>query len=355
MLKPTRRTTGILVVFGVILLLAMVLDIWMGQPDVQQKLPPGLVVRVLAHHLPLVGKHVLLPAGRIRQVAESIVWQLRLPEVLAAAMIGMMLALSGVAFQSLLQNPLADPYTTGVASGSALGSILIVILGGGAWLAGLAQPTAAFCGGLLTVSMVYLLSRSHGRVSTQSFLLAGTIVGTFFWSMVPLIITLANRNGDNMRDRILSTLFGSLEAIGWDKIDLLLPFWLAGTAILWLSWTELDRMSQGEETAIHLGVDIQRFTRTVILASTLMTAAAVSVGGIIAFVGFVAPHLARSLLPKSGHRVLLPASLLLGALLLVVADLISRVLLSGIEIGIVTSLIGAPFFCGMLRRRIATT
>jgi iron complex transport system permease protein len=348
-IAPRARIT--LLMLGLLLVFALLLDITFGQPGVQQMVPPGAVVRVLASHVPRLGRHFALkdPLSISRN---SIVWQIRLPRALDAVLIGMMLALSGAAFQSLLQNPLADPYTIGVASGSALASVAITLLGGTAWLAGLAQPAAAFAGGLLTVSLVYLVSRVQGRVSTQTFLLAGTIVGTFFWSLVPLIVTLASRGGENLRDKILSTLFGNLEVIGWDRVGLLLPFALVGGLILWWSRDELDVMTLGEESAIHLGVDAQRFTRRVIVAGTLMTAAAVSVAGIIAFVGFVVPHLARTLLRTASHRVLLPATVLLGGLLLVVSDLLARVVLSGIEIGVVTSLIGAPLFCVLLRRRM---
>jgi iron complex transport system permease protein len=349
--RVSRHARTVILLLGIAVVLALLLDITFGESGVQELAPPNEVARVLASHLPFVGpkfvRHDDLSAAR-----NSIIWLLRLPRALSAVLIGMMLALAGAAFQSLLQNPLADPYTAGVASGSALSSVAITLLGGAGWLMGLAQPAAAFAGGLLTVWLVYLVSRTHGRISTQTFLLAGTIVGTFFWSLVPLIITLASRGGDNQRDRILSTLFGNLEGVSWDRVALLLPFALVGGLILWWDRDDLDVMTLGEESAIHQGVDAQRFTRRVIVAGALMTAAAVSVAGIIAFVGFVAPHLARTLLRSAAHRVLLPATLLLGGLLLLVADLLARVVLNGIEIGVVTSLIGAPLFCGLLRRRL---
>jgi iron complex transport system permease protein len=332
------------IAIGLALGLALLLDVGMGEAEVSRLVTPGVVVRVLLNHLPALGFHLPLPPG-----ADSIVWEVRLPRTLGGALVGTMLALAGVAFQSLLMNPLADPYTVGVASGAALGSFAVLLLGGATWMGGAAQPLAAFGAGLLAVAIVYLLACVGGRISAQSFLLAGVIVGSFFWAFIPLIVTLSGRADQDRQ--VFTTLFGSLQPIGWPQALLLLPFCLVGGAALWYAAPELDLMAQGEETAAHFGVDVERFKRRVVVIGTLLTAAAVAAAGIIAFVGFVTPHLARRILgPK--HGALLPAAGLLGALGLVLADWLSRVFLHNVEIGVITSLLGAPIFCAMLRRRL---
>lgn len=311
-------------------------------------IPLSTVWQVLAHHLP--GLRAMPPPDS----AESIVWESRLPRALGSAVIGMLLAMAGVAFQSFLRNPLADPYTVGVSAGAALGSALVILSGGVSLLGGYAQPLAAFGMGLVATGVVYLLARRDGRVSAQTFLLAGIVVGTFLWSLIPLSLSLANRSGDIDRQTlILSQLLGNLTYLEWRSLWLLLPFGIAGMTTLWLNARELNVMTQGEETAIHLGVDTEAFKRRIILAGTLATAAAVSVAGIIAFVGLVVPHIARRLIGPD-HHVLLPAAMLLGGLVLVGADWLSRVCLGNLEIGVVTSLMGAPIFCYLLRRQLAS-
>lgn len=348
-LPSSRRGPMIWTITALLLLFALLLNVWTGEPEVNRVVTPGVVLRVLAHHIPILGAQAALPADL--PYADALVFQQRLPRALGGLLVGMLLALAGVAFQSLLMNPLADPYTVGVASGSALGAVLIALLGGVAWLGGFAQPLAAFVSGLLSVVVVYGIARVGGRVSAQTFLLSGTIVGLFFWSLIPLILTLSARPGEGRSTGdILSALFGSLEPIDWRRVGLLLPFGLVGLGLLQRSAAELDLMAFGEETAAHLGVDTEAFKRRVILAGTLMTAAAVATAGVIGFVGFVVPHLARRLVGPA-HRVLLPASALLGGLILVLSDWLSRVFLHNIEVGIITSLLGVPVFCLMLRKK----
>jgi len=322
---------------------------WMGEAGVADVVTPKVIANVLLRHLPFVGSHFAPPSG-IRY-ADAIVWDQRLPRALGAAMIGAMLALAGVAFQSLLNNPLADPYTVGVSSGSALGAMVVTLLGGTGLLAGFAQPIAAFATGLGAVTVVYMLARVGGQVSARTFLLSGIIVGTFFWSLIPLMVSLGNRAGIDRRSAILSELLGSLNDLGWSKVGLLFVFGTIGAVILLRGAEELDIMALGEESAAYLGVDTEAFKRRVILAGSLLTAAAVSVAGIIAFVGFVVPHMARRLV-GANHRVLLPAAMLLGGTVLVASEWLSRVYLHSIEIGVVTSILGVPIFCVMLRRNL---
>jgi len=348
-ISPHRRTGRIFFALTVLILLVLLVDMWMGEAGVADVVTPKVIANVLLRHLPFVGSHFAPPSG-IRY-ADAIVWDQRLPRALGAAMIGAMLALAGVAFQSLLNNPLADPYTVGVSSGSALGAMVVTLLGGTGLLAGFAQPIAAFATGLGAVTVVYMLARVGGQVSARTFLLSGIIVGTFFWSLIPLMVSLGNRAGIDRRSAILSELLGSLNDLGWSKVGLLFVFGTIGAVILLRGAEELDIMALGEESAAYLGVDTEAFKRRVILAGSLLTAAAVSVAGIIAFVGFVVPHMARRLV-GANHRVLLPAAMLLGGTVLVASEWLSRVYLHSIEIGVVTSILGVPIFCVMLRRNL---
>ncbi|HLV81943.1 MAG TPA: iron ABC transporter permease [Chthonomonadaceae bacterium] len=342
-------------VFGLLLLTLIgmaLLNVWMGSAETMAVVRPGLVLQVIGRHIPFVGAHVA-PLPESLPYLDSIVWGERVPRALGGVLIGMLLAMAGVAFQSLLMNPLADPYIVGVSAGSALGSVIVILMGGAGLLAGFAQPLGAFAAGLLTMTLVYTLARQHGRLSAQTFLLAGIVIGTFFWSLTQLCVALAVRDRDpGMAGRILSQLLGSLQGVGWREVGLLLPFALVGGMGLFASWRELDMMAVSEESAAHQGVDTEAFKRRVIVAGSLVTAAAVSVAGIVAFVGLVVPHIARRLVGPR-HNILLPAAMLLGGLMLEMSDWLSRVFLNALEIGVVTSLIGAPVFCYLLRRRMS--
>ncbi len=329
---------------------AIIADVWTGDAEATRTVTPMRIVSVLASHLSVPGLHLPPAPGTV----DTIVWSIRLPRVLGGAMIGMLLALAGVAFQSLLLNPLADPYFIGVSSGAGLGAAVITLLGGTGLLAGFAPTLAAFAAGLAAVMLVYALARVNGRVPVQTFLLAGIVVGSALYSLTKLTVSLAFRSGEAYKaTAILTQLLGSLNYLGWRDVGLLLPFGVIGALVLGANWRELNMMALGEESAAHLGVDTERFKRRVLVAGTLVTAAAVSVGGIIAFVGMVVPQIARRIVGPD-HRRLLPTSMLLGGLVLVVADWLSRVYLQGLDIGVITSLIGAPVFCWLLRQRMVT-
>ncbi len=344
--RSAWRTTCICTGLALLLAAVFVLNVATGEPMVQRIITPAVVVQVLLYHLP---GH-LAPAPAIHW-ADNIVWQIRVPRAVGALLTGGLLALVGAAFQSLLMNPLADPYTVGVSSGAGLGSVVVIMAGGAGALEGMAQPMAAFVCGLLTVMLVYALARASGRTSPHTFLLSGMVVGAFFWSLIPLIITLGMGAGENRQAHIMAALFGSIAGVGWRRVGVLTACSVPGVWALWKKAGEMDMMALGEETALHLGVDAQRFRRTVLLAGSLLTAAAVAVAGIIAFVGFVAPHAARKLVGPQ-HRGLLPASLLIGALLLSLADWTARVWLHDVQVGVVTSLFGIPLYIGLMRREM---
>ncbi len=334
----------------------VVLSILTGDSDVAR-------VVTLPRALDVVGRHLFRSAASnsdVMRQLDVIVWEQRVPRALCGALVGMMLAMAGVAFQSLLRNPLADPYMVGVSAGAALGSVMVglaaqSLVGGAALFIVVGQPIGAFAAGLATMTGVYALSQKSGRLSTQTFLLAGIIVGTVLWSVMQLILALAVRSHDPGRaEAILAQQLGSIQFVGWRETAMLVPFGLAGMIVLAFSWRELNLVALGEESAAHLGVDTEAFKRRIIVAGSLVTAAAVSVSGIIAFVGMVVPHIGRRLIGPD-HRRLLPCAMLLGGFVLVLADWTSRVFFNGIEIGVITSLVGGPVFCYLLRRRLAAT
>lgn len=350
-LAPRRHIRPLFLLLFAALGVMTLLDIGMGESEVAKIVTPGIVLRVIGSHLPGLSASVT-PLPEDMRYIDALVWEQRVPRALSAALIGMLLAMAGVAFQSLLMNPLADPYMVGVSAGSAFGSVLVILLGGTGLLFGFAQPLAAFGTGLLAMVVVTLLARVNGRLSVQTFLLAGIVVGTLLWSLIPLMLSLSQRTGSAERQSlILAQLLGNLRIIGWNHVGMLLPFGVVGGVALWLTNRELNLMTFGEESAAHLGVDTERFKRRVIVAGSLVTAATVAVAGIIAFVGLVVPHIARRIVGPD-HRVLLPASMLIGGLLLVTADWLSRVFLGQLEVGVITSLFGAPVFCYLLRRRM---
>lgn len=329
---------------SLLLIALMLISISTGEQYVSERVTPAFAFQSIARHL-----GILPPTPSLSEPLDKLVWELRLPRLIGGALVGALLAMAGVAFQSLLRNPLADPYMVGVSAGSALGAVVAMLLGIATYWNGMVQPLFAFGFGLLTAVVVYLLARLRGRVASQTFLLAGIVVGMFLWSMLQLALALAMRSRDpgRMAD-ILSQQMGTVQAVGWREVALMLPFAIGGSILLGSAWRSLNLLSQGDETAAHLGVDLERLKAVVIFAGSLVTAASVSVAGMIAFVGMVVPHISRRLVGPD-HRVLLPISMLLGAIVVVASDWMSRVYLQQLQVGVITSLLGAPVFFYLLR------
>lgn len=304
--------------------------------------PVGDVARILVARLPLVGDRLLTAwaAGH-----EQIVLVVRAPRVVLAAGVGATLGLSGAAFQGLLRNPMADPYVIGVSSGAALGATVAMSLGGG--LARGLVPVAAFGGALASIAAVYSLARSGGRVPLLNLLLAGIAVSSFLSALVSALMVFTHRD---VRP-VLFWLMGGFGGRGWFHVLAAYPYMLAGGLVVLASARELNALLLGEDSARQLGVDVERAKLVLVGAASLATAAAVSVSGIIGFVGLVVPHITR-LVVGADHRILLPGSALAGAALLVMADTVARIALPPAEIpvGIVTALVGGPFFLYLLRR-----
>jgi iron complex transport system permease protein len=281
---------------------------------------------------------------------EMIIWNIRLPRVLLAFCIGASLALAGAAFQGLLRNPLADPYTIGVSSGASLGAVLVLffqvsIVGLGSFT----LPVVAIICGLISLFIVFGLVRlSSKSLAIETIILAGIIVSAFIGSIVSLIISLSDRES---MTQIIYWLYGSVGMRGWSHIQLILPFMLIGTFILIYHYRELNALALGEDAADHIGVDVKKGKTFVLIGASLLTGAAVAVSGSIGFVGLVIPHLIR-LVTGPNHRHVLPLSMLVGGAFLILADLMARTIIAPKElpIGVITALIGAPVFALLLIR-----
>ncbi len=277
-----------------------------------------------------------------------VIWQLRLPRVILAGLVGALLGMAGAALQGLLRNDLADPYTIGVSSGAAVGAAGVVLLGLESALFGYSVPLAAFVTGLLAAVIVFASARRQGLLDVNNFLLAGIVVGSFLWAMVTLFMSLAQAD----TARILFWLMGSFADADWSRVRLLLPFVLLGLVGLRAIAFALNGFALGEESAWHLGFDVEKTKKAASLLATLCTAAAVSVSGIIGFVGLMAPHIARRLF-GADHRILVFTASGVGAVLLMCADTLARTLARPAEVpvGVITALIGSPMFIFLLRRR----
>lgn len=297
----------------------------------------GGVLRALAATLPLA--HI---SHGLTEVEHRVVFEIRFPRVVLGGLVGAVLATAGAAYQGVFRNPLADPYLLGVASGAGLGATVAILLTGGANLV----AVFAFAGGLLAVAVTYMLGRSVGGRSTTSLILAGVAVAAFALAVQTYLL---QRNSDTIRE-VYSWILGRLLTVGWGDVTSLLPYALVATAVLLGGRRLLDVLSLGDEEAGALGVNVKRVRAIVVLAATLATAAAVSVSGLIGFVGIIVPHAVRILVGWS-YRVIIPLSMLFGAAFLMIADLAARTLVAPAElpIGVVTAFFGAPFFLLVLR------
>ena len=291
------------------------------------------------------------------ETAAALLFRIRLPRLLLAALVGASLGTSGACFQGLFRNSLADPYIIGASSGAALGAAFAVSIGGGlgmGLLSGhffqMAGPgVCAFVGSLGAVFLAFVISRASGNVpSPGTLILAGTSVSAFCSALLALVLVMKDRS----LIQVYYWLLGSLSGSTWLRIISALPFMILGNVVIFLSVRPLDLLLQGEDAAESLGLDPLKTRFILAMAATLPVAAAVSVSGVIGFVGLIAPHGVR-FFTGPGHRRLLPASALAGALITLIADNLARTLIPPVELplGVITSLGGAPFFLFLLARQ----
>ena len=279
---------------------------------------------------------------------ELILFSVRLPRIIFAGIVGASLSIGGVVFQAMLRNPLADPYVLGISGGSALGAIAGIIIGASSFYLGI--PLLAFCGALVTVFLVFVVAGgTRGPLLDNSLLLSGVVVNAFFSAAILFFLSIVN---SLELHSITFWLMGDLSRASIKEISLSAICLFTGFLIIYAQARKLNLIVQGEETALHLGVNIEHTKQLLLIVTSLITAVAVSMAGIIGFIGIMVPHMMR-LVFGSDHRLLLPASALFGASFLVIADTLARLVLAPAElpVGVITALCGAPYFIFLLKRK----
>ena len=339
-LRQDHRLLVLLVLMAV-LLLCLLAGVAFGAVSIS---PLNIVKMTLVKVLPIDLTVTWQPTD------ETILFQIRLPRVIAGALVGAALASAGVLFQGLLRNPMADPYIIGTSAGAAVGATIAMMLPVSVALLGFGLvPIAAFLGALGAVLLVYNLARVGGKTPVVSMLLAGFAVSAMLTAVMFFMVTLSGRT--EMLHNVYTFLLGSISVSGWRKVAVVAPLVVGGIVAARFFATRLNAFALGEEGAAYLGIDVERDKLLVLALGSLLTAAAVSISGLVGFVGLVVPHAMR-LLFGPDHRLLLPTAALFGAAFIVLADLLARTMLAPREVplGIITALIGAPFFVYLLRR-----
>lgn len=278
----------------------------------------------------------------LTEIQSSVLFELRLPRVVLGLLVGAALATAGGAYQGTFRNPLADPYLLGVAAGAGLGATVAIVLDLASWL----LPIMAFAGGLVAVTITYGVGRMARSETSTALILAGVTVAAFFTALQTYV---QQRSSDTVRE-VFAWILGRLTTAGWDEVLVLLPFFVVGAGGILLHRRHLDVLAVGESEAGALGMEVARVRLVVVLAATLLTAAAVAVSGLIGFVGIIVPHLVR-LAVGSSYRLVIPLSIFGGAALLAAADVLARIIVAPAEIpvGVVTAFLGAPFFLYLIR------
>ncbi|MRG77809.1 MAG: iron chelate uptake ABC transporter family permease subunit [ANME-2 cluster archaeon] len=350
MAKPGK---SVIFILALLLIAAVISNTAIGStsisPDVTAKI---LVTEIFESILEMTGK--IFPSVTANMQAngyypvdktwtdsqEVIISDIRLPRVLLAALVGAALSTAGCAMQGLLKNPMADPYIIGMSSGAALGASLAFVML-------LPVQFLSFIGAVITIFVVYNISKIGGKVPVDTLLLSGIAVGSLLAAFTSLIIFISHSP-----HQIIFWLMGGLWTASWDKVKITSVMIIFGILVLYRFAWSLNVMLLGEEQAQYLGINIEQVKRYVLVLSALVTAAAVSVSGIIGFVGLIIPHIMRIIVGPD-HRILFPASTLMGAVFLVLCDTFSRTIIDSVElpVGIVTAMFGAPFFIYLLRKR----
>ncbi|WP_412759055.1 FecCD family ABC transporter permease [Neobacillus cucumis] len=326
---------------GIFLLLSILLGTSIGTVNV----PIPTIIKIIEAKL-----FGFVSLERIDPMFINIVLDIRLPRVILSGLVGAALAVAGAAFQGLLRNPLADPYTLGVSSGASVGAVITLFFQLSIpFIGSFTLPFVSIVFSLVTIVFVLVFARKMERsMRVETIILTGIIFSSFLGALISLMIALT---GDELR-QIISWLLGSVSMRGWEYIKIILPFLIIGSVILMMNAKELNAMSFGEEKAQNLGVNVQSRKLMILISGSILTGASVAVSGTIGFVGLVIPHMAR-LCWGPDHKHLLPLSILTGSGFLIIADLIARTIISPTElpIGVITALIGAPVFAIILLQR----
>lgn len=324
----TKRPLG-----WIVSILLLALSVWLG-------------ISIGAVQIPLD----TLWGGSEDTTATTIVWQIRMPRVFLAALVGAALAVAGASFQALLKNPLADPYTLGVSSGASVGAVATLFFGMSIPLVGMfTLPLLSMVGALVTLLLVLTFARAMDKsLRMETIILTGIITSSFFGAMISLMIALT---GEELR-QIIGWLLGSVAMRTWVHVQMIVPFVVIAGGWLLFRARDLNALQLGEDRAHHLGVNVSRVKKEVLIGGSVLTGAAVAVSGTIGFVGLVIPHMTR-LLFGADNRHVLPLSMINGASLLILCDLVARTIIEPTElpIGVMTALLGAPVFAWIFFRQ----
>lgn len=338
-----RRSYLVLPLLGLLLIIVMLIAVSFGSTSISI----GIIAQII-----LNGTGVFHFARHWDAATALIIWQIRMPVVVAAALVGAALSVAGVLFQGMLRNPLADPFLIGTSSGAALGATVAFVLplnyAYGAFLP--ITPVLAFIGAMLSVLFVYAIARSGGSTPVVTLLLAGVVVNAVLVALQTLILSLSQFSNLGLQ-ALFNWVSGGVSVVSWSPDLIVGAIIMAGIICSLILAPSLDVFALGEEEAAFLGLHVERRKFIIIIVASLLTSAAVSISGLIGFVGLIVPHTMRLLLGPR-HRLLLPASALGGAIFLTLADLLARTIIAPAElpVGIFTALVGAPFFLYLLRR-----
>ncbi|WP_370223204.1 FecCD family ABC transporter permease [Cytobacillus sp.] len=334
------RFALLLAALGAGLLASMTFAVMVGSVDIT----PRLIWEVLFSKL---GIFIETDASKAQAV---IIWDIRFPRIVLAAIVGAALAICGAAIQALVKNSIADPYILGVSSGASVGAASVILLGAFSVLGVYAISLAAFLGAIFAVMIVFFLARVNGRISVIRLLLAGIAVSMVLSAITNFMLMMSKQQGGIQA--VMHWMLGSLAGAKWSNLGI--PFFslLLVFILLLMNYRQLNALLLGEETAATLGVNLDRFRIFIILFVSLLTGVVVAVSGSIGFVGLIIPHIVRMLV-GSNYKLVLPISALIGAIFLVWADMAARMVLAPEEmpIGIITAICGCPFFIWMLRRK----
>jgi len=342
-LRRYRKWRQIIVALIALLVIVTVLSLNVGFAQI----PISNIVRILIHEVPFVGNS--LGGSGFSDSERLIITQIRLPRIFAGILVGVSLAASGAVFQGIFRNPMADPYVLGVSSGAALGAALAIVLRVGFTLFGIdALSIMAFIGAVAAALIVYNIARMGSRTPVVTLLLSGVAVSIFLSAIVAILQVIAGLE----LHKLVFWLMGGFSYVKWKDVWGILPLTCLSVSLSYLFARDLNIMALGEEEAQHLGVNVERSRWILLALGSLATATAVSISGLVGFVGLIVPHLTRILVGPD-HRILIPASLLTGAVFLISCDAIARVIFapSELPVGIITALSGGPFFIYLLRKK----
>ena len=338
----TKHFPTVLIVIAVLIVVAIGVSVSVGAVGVSA----DTVGKVIGNHI--FGKEIF-PVVWERKT-ENIIWNIRFPRVVMAFLVGAGLAVCGVLMQALTKNPLADPYVLGISSGASAGAVSEIVLGVFSFLGGYSVMAGATIGAAASIFLSLQIASVRGRITSTRLVLAGIATSALFSAITNMIVYGAHTGSDKTKTA-LYWMVGSLSGATWSKAQYLAIVFVIVVGIILLFTRELDALLLGDDAAENLGVEVQKVRWMIILASTVLTGAVVSVSGVIGFVGLVVPHILRGFI-GSRHRELIPAVVLAGGLFAILADLISRVLIAPEElpVGVVAAFFGAPFFLYLIRR-----